>query len=100
MVALGNLRVKQLKEAGFNDAVLYDPPGVGGTSVVTVLKYNTPEWYDLPANPHVPIGVRVWKQILRPVGVIAAFLSIFAVFSHYTKYGPKEVAEVEEKSHE
>jgi formate dehydrogenase iron-sulfur subunit len=102
MVALGNLRVKQLKDAGFTDAVLYDPQGVGGTSVVTVLKHNKPEWYDLPADPHVPIGVRMWKQIVRPLGVIAAFLSIFAVFSHYTKYGPKEVVvvEPEEKSTE
>src|ERR1041384_1126447 len=57
MVALGNLRVKQLKENGFKDAVLYDPPGVGGTSVVTVLKFNDPTWYGLPVNPHVPIGV-------------------------------------------
>src|ERR1700756_5174754 len=49
MVALGNLRVKQLKDSGFKDAVLYDPPGVNGTSVITVLKYNNPELYDLPA---------------------------------------------------
>lgn len=89
MVALGNLRVMQLKNAGFTDAVLYDPPGVGGTSVITVLKHNNPELYGLPANPHVPWGVRLWKQIVRPLGVAAAFLSIFAVFGHYTKYGPK-----------
>jgi hypothetical protein len=43
--------------------------------------------------------VRVWKQVLRPLGVIAAFASIFAVFTHYTKYGPKE-AEPEGTSHE
>ncbi|HXH37786.1 MAG TPA: 4Fe-4S dicluster domain-containing protein, partial [Thermoanaerobaculia bacterium] len=48
MVALGILRVKQLKDSGFKDAMLYDPQGVGGTSVVTVLKYNRPELYDLP----------------------------------------------------
>src|ERR1051326_7754317 len=101
MIALGNLRVKQLQNLGFKDAMLSTPAGVHGTGVVTVLKYNNPELYSLPANPHVPIGVRMWKQILRPVGVIAAFLSIFAVFGHYTKYGPKEVVvEPQEKSHE
>ena len=93
MVALGNLRVSQLKKAGFNDAVLYDPQGVGGTSVVTVLKHNRPEWYDLPSNPHVPVLVRVWKQILRPVGVLAALAAVFGVFGHYTNYGPKEPPE-------
>src|SRR5512141_273693 len=92
MVALGTLRVKQLKNAGFNDALLYDPPGVGGTSVVTVLKHNNPALYGLPVDPHVPWGVRLWKQIVRPVGVAAAFLSIFAVFAHYTKFGPKQPA--------
>ena len=91
MVALGNLRVSQLKKDGFKDAVLYDPQGVGGTSVVTVLKHNRPDWYDLPADPHVPILVRVWKQILRPIGVIAAAFAVIGVFGHYTNYGPKEV---------
>jgi formate dehydrogenase iron-sulfur subunit len=90
MVALGILRVNQLKDAGFKDAMLYDPQGVGGTSVVTVLKYNRPELYDLPDDPHVSWGVKLWKKIVRPVGVLASFLTVFAVFGHYTKYGPKE----------
>jgi len=90
MVALANTRVSQLKSAGFNDAMLYDPQGVGGTSVVTVLGHGHPEWYDLPVNPHVPWLVRGWKSILRPVGVLAAFATILGVFGHYTKYGPKE----------
>ena len=92
MVALGNTRVAQLKTAGFSDAILYDPRGVGGTSVITVLKFNRPEWYDLPADPHVPILVRAWKSILRPLGVFAALASVVAVFGHFTTYGPKEVA--------
>ena len=90
MVALGILRVKQLKDSGFKDAMLYDPQGVGGTSVVTVLKYNRPELYDLPVDPHVPWGVKLWKQVVRPLGVLAGFFTVFAIFGHYTKYGPKE----------
>jgi formate dehydrogenase iron-sulfur subunit len=90
MVALGNTRVKQLKDAGFKDAVLYNPDGVKGTGVVTVLKYNRPDWYDLPVDPHVSLGVRLWKSIVRPLGVLAAFAAVFGVFVHYTTYGPKE----------
>src|SRR6266550_7802851 len=90
MVALANTRVSQLKSAGFNNAMLYDPQGVGGTSVVTVLGHGHPEWYDLPVNPHVPWLVRTWKSILRPVGVLAAFATILAFFGHSTKYGLKE----------
>jgi len=100
MLALAGARVKQLKDGGFKDAMIYDPAGVGGTSVITVLKFDKPGWYDLPADPHVPFGVRIWKQILRPVGVIAGFLAIFGVVTHYTKYGPKEVVEPEDSRNE
>jgi formate dehydrogenase iron-sulfur subunit len=90
MVALGNARVKQLKTSGFNEAMLYDPEGVGGTSVVTVLGHGHPEWYDLPVDPNVPVLVRLWKSVLRPIGVLAALATAIGTFAHYTKYGPIE----------
>jgi formate dehydrogenase iron-sulfur subunit len=92
MVALGKGRVEQLKANGFQNAALYDPQGVGGTGVVTVLAHGDhPEWYDLPADPHVPILVKFWKSVLRPLGVVALFGAVVGAFAHYTKYGPKEV---------
>jgi formate dehydrogenase iron-sulfur subunit len=90
MVQLGHARVAQLKNQGFNEAMLYDPEGVKGTSVITILAHPHPEWYDLPVNPHVPWGVRLWKSVVRPLGVIAAFATILGFFGHYAKYGPKE----------
>ncbi len=90
MVALGNARVSQLQADGFKDAALYDPKGVGGTSVVTVLGHGHPEWYDLPADPHVSLFVRLWKSVLRPVGVLAGLATAIAAFGHFTKYGPVE----------
>jgi formate dehydrogenase iron-sulfur subunit len=93
MVALGNSRVSQLKANGFTQATLYNPSGVNGTGVVTVLAHGDhPEWYDLPADPHVPWGVRFWKSVLRPLGVVAIFGAVLGAFGHYTKYGRKEVA--------
>src|ERR1700694_372113 len=73
MVALGNGRVEQLRKNGFPAAALYDPKGVGGTGVLTVLAYGDhPEWYGgLPRDPHVPLGVKFWKNIVRPLGLIA-----------------------------
>jgi len=68
MLALADSRVEQLRANGFAQAVVYDPKGVGGTSVVTVLSHGDhPEWYGLPKDPHVPTGVRFWKNVLRPV---------------------------------
>ncbi|MGE5277539.1 MAG: formate dehydrogenase subunit beta [Acidobacteriota bacterium] len=92
MVALGKHRVGQLKANGFQNAMLYDPQGVGGTGVVTVLAHGDhPDWYSLPADPHVPILVKFWKSVLRPIGVVAIFGAVLGAFAHYTKYGPKKV---------
>jgi formate dehydrogenase iron-sulfur subunit len=90
MVELGQKRVEQLKDVGFRDASLYDPPGVGGTGVVTVLAHGDhPEWYGLPHDPHVPRSIRVWKSVLRPLGMLAIFAAVLGAFGHYTKFGRK-----------
>ena len=91
MVALGERRVAQLKANGLQQAALYDPPGVGGTSVVTVLAHaDHPEWYGLPADPRVPWMVHVWKQVLKPIGMVAVLGTVLGAFAHYLRYGRKE----------
>src|SRR5262249_55814320 len=71
MLALASARVSQLKADGHANAAVYDPPGVGGTGVVTVLAYGDhPEWYGLPKDPHVPTGVRIWKGFFKPFGML------------------------------
>ena len=93
MVAAGNHRVEQLKANGFQNAMLYDPKGVGGTGVVTVLAHGDhPDWYGLPADPHVPLLVKFWKSILRPIGAVAIVGTVIGAFAHFTKYGRKEAA--------
>jgi len=92
MVALGNARVTQLKKNGFEHAALYNPAGVGGTGVVTVLAFgDKPELYGLPADPHVPLLVRFWKSVLRPLGAVAIVGAVIGAFAHFTNFGPKEV---------
>jgi formate dehydrogenase beta subunit len=94
MVALGHTRVEQLKANGFANAVLYDPPGVGGTGVVTVLGHGDhPEWYGLPRDPSVPLAVRFWKSVLRPLGVAAIFGAVLGAIGHFMYQGPKEPRE-------
>jgi hypothetical protein len=68
MVALGEQRVATLKASGQPQATLYDPPGVGGTTVVTVLAHGDhPEWYGLPADPKIPASVWLSRKLLRPI---------------------------------
>src|SRR5918992_1338899 len=72
MLEVANKRVAQLQANGFANAAVYDPPGVGGTSVVTVLAHgDRPELYGLPANPTVPLAVSFWKGPLKWLGNVA-----------------------------
>jgi len=91
LVAHANARVEQLKQNGFVNAALYDPPGVGGTTVITVLAHGDhPERYGLPKDPHVPTGVRLRKNALRPLGALAIAGAFFAMVGHYLSFGPKK----------
>jgi len=98
MLALADSRIDQLKQSGFARAAVYDPPGVGGTGVITILAHGDhTEWYGLPRDPHVPTGVRFWKNVLRPVGVITFAAAFFAMVGHYLAFGPKKPREGGEK---
>ncbi|HEV3040887.1 MAG TPA: formate dehydrogenase subunit beta [Candidatus Angelobacter sp.] len=98
MKALANRRVNQLKEA-HKDAGVYDPEGVGGTHVIYVLHdAKNPEKYGgLPADPRVPLMVRLWKGPLKWLGGMGMIFGVLGVFIHRVKYGPKHVDKVEEK---
>jgi formate dehydrogenase beta subunit len=90
MLALAAERVGQLKESGYNNASYYDPQGVGGTGVVTVLAHGDhPEWYGLPKDPHIPTGVSFAKSVLKPLGLIAIFGAVAGMFGHFMRFGPK-----------
>jgi len=93
-------RVDQLKAAGFNTAGIYDPPGVGGTGVVTVLAYaDKPEVYGLPLNPRIPLALWLWKAPLKWIGNLAILGGIVGTFLHYLRYGPKRVPEDKKDTH-
>ena len=94
MLQIANHRVDQLKVNGFRQAAIYDPPGVGGTSVVTVLAYgDKPELYGLPRNPTIPVMVRLWKGPLKWVGNLAMIGGLLGVFAHYVRFGRKHSEE-------
>jgi len=97
MLELAKGRVQQLKGNGFAQAAVYDPQGVNGTSVITVLAHGDhPEYYGLPVDPHVPWGVKFWKKIVRPLGAIAIFGAVIGAFGHYMNHGRKGVRGVDD----
>jgi formate dehydrogenase iron-sulfur subunit len=98
-------RITDLKERGFANAGLYDPPGVGGTHVMYVLPHaDTPEAYrGLPSNPTIAASVGTWKGPLKPVGLALVGISALVAFVHYLKFGRKQIeheaAATDERSH-
>src|SRR6266568_7850050 len=98
MKEIAEARALQLREhTSHKDAGVYDPAGVGGTQVIYVLHdINHPEAYGgLPANPRVPILVRVWKGPLKWLGNLAMFGGVLGVILHFLRYGPKEAERIE-----
>jgi formate dehydrogenase beta subunit len=92
MLDVAGKRVTQLKANGFPNAAIYDPPGVGGTSVVTVLTHgDRPELYGLPRDPSVPLAVRLWKGPLKWIGNLAMLGGVLGVFVHFVRYGRKNL---------
>ncbi|MFQ5956322.1 MAG: formate dehydrogenase subunit beta [Candidatus Brocadiales bacterium] len=85
-------RVRQLRLQGFEQASIYDPPGVMGTHVIYVLPYgNRPEAYGLPPAPRVPATVSLWKGPLKTIGSTIMLGGVATALLHYMMYGPMEV---------
>jgi formate dehydrogenase iron-sulfur subunit len=76
------------KELG-GDASVYGDKFVDGTHVLYVLQ-EKPGVYDvLPVKPCVPLSVIAWKDLLKPLSLVAAGGVLAASFLHYIIHGPK-----------
>ncbi|MGD0777539.1 MAG: formate dehydrogenase subunit beta [Candidatus Solibacter sp.] len=94
LLGIAGRRVAQLKANGFPNAGIYDPAGVGGTGVVTVLAHaDQPELYRLPKDPSVPAAVTLWKYPIKWLGNIGMVAGVLIASLHYLRYGPKHVPE-------
>ncbi|WP_028224152.1 formate dehydrogenase subunit beta [Paraburkholderia ferrariae] len=95
-------RIVDLKERGFENAGLYDPPGVSGTHVMYVLHHaDQPSLYHgLPDSPRISPFVRLWKGVAKPLALAGIALAALAGFFHYTRIGPNEVSAEDEAAAE
>jgi formate dehydrogenase iron-sulfur subunit len=95
-------RVADLKSRGFDQAGLYDPPGVGGTHVMYVLHHaDQPQLYaGLTPDPHISLLVRAWKGKSKPVALAALALTALAGFFHFVRVGRNEVSAADEAAAE
>ncbi|MBI3209416.1 MAG: formate dehydrogenase subunit beta [Candidatus Solibacter usitatus] len=84
-------RAADLRKSGFQQAGVYDGPGVGGTNVIYVLKHaDRPTDYGLPKNPSIPWTVQLWKGPVKLLGNLVFVGGLLAAFVHFIRVGPKE----------
>src|SRR5262245_9087833 len=95
-------RITDLKSRGFQNAGLYDPPGVGGTHVMYVLHHaDKPEIYaGLPNDPKISPIVEVWKGVTKYAGMVAIGAFAAVGFLHHLISGPNRVSDEDEQNAE
>ena len=95
-------RVEDLKSRGYNNAGLYDPPGVGGTHVMYVLHHNDkPHIYsDLPDQPRISPVVEAWKGMTKYAGFALMGLTVAATAVHSAISGLNRVTKHDEEEAE
>jgi formate dehydrogenase iron-sulfur subunit len=99
-IAHAETRIADLKSRGFQNAGIYDPPGVSGTHVMYVLHHaDQPQIYSgLPAHPTISPLVQLWKGTGKYVGMAAIGLTAVAGFLHYLFSGANRVSEEDEEN--
>jgi formate dehydrogenase iron-sulfur subunit len=95
MIQHAEERIVDLKSRGYQNAGLYDPPGVGGTHVMYVLQHaDQPQIYNgLPKDPQISLLVELWKGVLKPIMSLGLGLVALTGFFHYVTVGPNETQE-------
>ena len=79
---------QRAKELG-GDAAVYGDKFVDGTHVVYVLTEKATVYDELPEKPSVPLSIVVWKDLLKPLSLLAAGGVLAGSFLHYIIHGPK-----------
>ena len=71
---------------------LYGENDLNGLGVVYALDA-PPSAYGLPARPSIPMSIFLWKDVIKPLGILGFWGSIGAMLLHYVTVGPKKLEE-------
>ena len=71
---------------------VYGEADLSGLGVLYLLD-DKPEAYGLPANPSIPTAIFLWKDVLKPLGLLGFWGSVVGVLTHYVTFGPRKLEE-------
>ena len=102
MLTYAQTRITDLKSRGFQNAGIYDPPGVGGTHVMYVLHHaDKPQLYaNLPNNLRISQVVELWKGLTKYAGMAAVGFAAAFAFVHATIARRNDVSRAEDREAE
>src|SRR5207237_5485449 len=88
MVGYAQGKVEKLKKRGFNQAMLYDPSGVGGLHMMYVVpRGDRLADYGLPSDPQVPGTFFSALAVLRKLGSVSVWGGLLATAIFYLRTG-------------
>ncbi|GAB7026868.1 4Fe-4S dicluster domain-containing protein [Geotalea toluenoxydans] len=86
-ITFGN-RSELITKAKAAKKKLYGENDLLGLGVVYALE-GPPADYGLPAKPSIPLSIFLWKDVVKPLGILGFWGSIGAMLLHYVTVGPK-----------
>jgi formate dehydrogenase iron-sulfur subunit len=94
-------KVEKLKGRGFENAMLYDPSGVGGLHMMYVVpRGDRLADYGLPADPQVPGNFFSALSVLRKLGTISVWGGLLASAIFYLRTGRRRTPSEDEAVNE
>lgn len=79
-----------ISEAKHKGQKLYGEQELSGLGVMYVLD-DQPGTYKLPDHPAIPASIFLWKDVVRPLGILGFWGAIGAAVLHYVTVGPKRL---------
>jgi formate dehydrogenase iron-sulfur subunit len=97
MLAIASGKVDKLKARGFDDAMLYDPKGVGGVHMMYVVpRGDMLSDYGLPEDPQVPGTFFSALSVLRKLGSVSVWGGLLATGIFWLRTGRRRPPPEEE----
>jgi len=84
--------VAEAKAAGRQ---IYGEKALSGLGALYLLT-DSPQNYKLAENPTIPTSIFLWKDVIKPLGILGFWGAVGAAMLHYVTVGPKQLEDDDE----